>query len=218
MSVALTIPEEHVAGLACILKLTANDGAAIIYALEGAQSGRVKEMMELILSAVPMEVKSARLIAQTLRSLYNVRGTMDLPVDVFAKEVLAAARKQLPAGAYEASLSEQLLRALLNVRPLSMITKARELHIDHDNIFCTAKVISDMRPVFDVQVDDPPAGFSIVHTMKLGYHQGGKHTELYVAMDKQDIEELIATLQRAQRKAATLAKLCQEKTLPILAD
>ena len=215
----LTIPDEHTNGLSRILALQPEEAASISRALTEAKSAKVKEMMDLIIGAVAaMEVKPAWQIAQTLSSLYAARNAMDLPVEVFIHDVINAARKQLDQGEPLPATAEATLRALLSVNPLSMMAKARELHIDHEHIFCNARVISDMRPVFDANIEEAPTGFTVAHTLKIGYHHGDKHTSIYIAMDKQDIESMIETLQRAQQKSATLAKLWKSKNLSILAD
>ncbi len=215
----LTIPAEHLDGLSLILRLNPEEETAIKRALGRATSPRTKHLMDLLLLALPtLAVKNARQIAATLRSMYNVRTSLDLTVDAFTTELLEAAKKHIDAEIFDPARAQHILTSLLNVLPLSLLTKARSLHLDHKNIFCSAKVISDMRPVFDVEIDKFPGGFTIVHTLKLGFHQRGKHAEMYVAMDKQDIQELIDVLQRAQRKAATLAQLGDEKGLSVLAE
>ena len=59
----------------------------------------------------------------------------------------------------------------------------------------------------------------MAHILHLGYHHDGKHSNLHVAMDKTDIDNLIVALERAKIKAATLSKAVIEKAgFAILAE
>ena len=99
-----------------------------------------------------------------------------------------------------------------------MISKARRLHTDHENTFCNVRIISDLRAVFDADVGETPTGFVTAHILKLGYHHSGKHKNLYVGMDKIDIDNLMSALQRAKAKAITLTSVSNKAGFEILAD
>ena len=219
----LTVPKEYASGLSRIVDLSPEESKRIANALQKAKTSNLRELTELVALAVPeLPIREAREIVETLRSLYGARTSMDVTVDVFVKEVLKAAlQNSIKVGLDEpqrAEAASHVLHELLTVRPLSMISKARGLHIDHENIFCSVRIISDLRPVFDTDIEADPTGFVMAHIMKLGYHHNGKHTELYIAMDKVDVNNLLDALQRAQKKAATLAQMGQSKGFQILAD
>jgi hypothetical protein len=212
---AITIPEEHVSGLARILALSPDDIRRVVPALGNAKSVSLRELTELVSTALPrVGLKESREIVQTLLSLYSVRTGMDLSVDQFISELLAAAKQiQLP----EPQCPEGL-RDLLTARPLSMFSKARGVHIDHENIFCGVRILTDLRPVFDADVSQEPAGFVMAHMLRLSYHHAGKHTSLHVAMDKVDIDNLITALERAKAKAASIVAVSAKAGFHILAD
>ncbi len=91
-----------------------------------------------------------------------------------------------------------------------MISKAKDLQYEHENTFCDARIITDLRPVFDADVKSPPTGMVIAHILKLEYHHCGKHTEIHIAIDKDDIQNLMYVLGRACEKADTLTGLVQQ--------
>ena len=215
----ITVPEEHAAGLSRIMGLSVDDSHLIAAALENAKSLNLRELTTLVGSALPaLTPKESREIVATLLSLYTARTGNDITVDSFVTDLLAAA-KSLQAG--EGQSPETLhrtLKDLLSVRPLSMISKARGIHTDHENTFCTVRILTDLRAVFDVDVKQEPVGFVMAHVLKVGYHHAGKHTSLRIAMDKMDIDNLILALQRAKEKAATLSRTSEECGFTILAD
>ena len=217
---SITVPEEHADGLLQIMGLSIEDSHLVALALEKAASLNVRELTALVGAALPaITGKESREIVGTLLSLYAARTGMDMAVDSFVMELLAAARPLQTGESQSSETLQQALKDLLSVRPLSMISKARGIHTDHENTFCTVRILTDLRAVFDVDVKQEPVGFVMAHILKLGYHHAGKHTSLHIAMDKADIDKLIAALQRAQEKASTLSRTTSEKCgFTILAD
>jgi hypothetical protein len=201
---AITIPEEHAKGLANILTLSYEEGQALVTALQKAESIDIRQLENLVLEALPsLDTEKAKDIVGTLLSLYSVRTRMDIAVDSLATELLTAAQTGT-AQIQPFDVAKKNLLDLLSVRPLSMIHKARVIHTDHENTFCSARILTDLRPVFDADVKKPPVGFVMAHILKLSYHHAGKHSDLHLAMDKKDVEDLMRVLERAKDKAATL--------------
>ena len=189
---SLTVPEQYANGLEHILTLSPETGKKIAEELEKAQTTDTRELMEhVVLVAPEVSIRHAREFVNTLRSLYVARTSMELNVDSFVREIIRAARQEAPNVTFATAEAEQaaslMLRDLLSVRPLSILSKARGLHTDHENVYCSARIMTDLRPVFDTDVSEDPVGFAMAHVLKLGYHHNGKHTELYVAMDKTDL-------------------------------
>jgi hypothetical protein len=218
--VPITIPGEYIAGFTKLIELSAENSRLVADALGKAKSVSVRDLTMLVVENLPsLAVKDAREIVQTLLSLYFARASADVKIEQFVKDLIAAAKQsELPMPPFTDSAVESLT-ALLSVKTLSMISKARGLHFDHENTFCSVRVLTDLRPVFDADVKEDPAGFVIAHMLKLGFHHGRKHTAVHVAMDKSDIDMMIATLQRAKEKADTLAAVIKGKAgFTILAD
>ena len=202
---AITIPKEHSDGLAKILSLSLDESHSIVNALGTAKSQNMMEIAPLIQKAVPsLTPKESWEIGETLTSLYSARTGLDVTVDNFVKDLIVAAKRMQVEDQQPMQVVNSNLTELLSVRPLSMLSKARGIHVDHENIFCAARILTDMRPVFDTDVSDPPVGCVIAHILKLGYHHSGEHKSIYIAMDKRDIDSLITALERAKDKAASV--------------
>ena len=202
------------------MRLSSAETDLIVAALEKVKSTNKRVLTQQILETIPeMKKEEASEIVGTLLSLYSARTGMDLTVDSFVAEIINAA-KRLDRSDQETQCTPQdTLTRLLGVRPLSMISKARGIHTDHENTFCTARIITDLRAVFDGDVKNEPAGFVMAHILHLGYHHDGKHSNLHLALDKTDIDNLIVILERAKVKATTLSKAVTEKAgFAILAE
>lgn len=51
------------------------------------------------------------------------------------------------------------------------------------------------------------------HTLKIVFHDGFRHRELYMALDTSDISRLREVIDRAEKKAASLKSLLNSKGL-----
>lgn len=208
----LNVPEEHAGSIVRIKNLAADEVDALVCALERATTGTNAELFSLLRPALPsLKTKELRDMIEALRSLYGARTGMDLPTEQFASELISAIRQREDdlrvADSVEVDRLEATFKRILSVHPLSMMAKARDLLYEYENTFCDARIITDIRPVFDTDIQSPPTEVVIAHTLKVEYHHAGKHTELHIALDKDDIDVLLGALLRAQEKSATLNAL-----------
>jgi hypothetical protein len=78
-------------------------------------------------------------------------------------------------------------------------------------MFCTTRILTDIRPVYDDGAKGPPSGAIITHTLKLSVHEGdgGDLREIYVVMGSDDLSELRIVLDRAIDKTISLKKVLE---------
>lgn len=220
---ALVIPKENERGIAVIKLLSDSDTnqvsevfkksippiryTDIVSALQPILHGLSKEDIEDLVDAI--------------YSLYFLRSDSDVSIQQFLADLLEAIKESdnkeiQTTNAAELAILESKFKSLLTIRPLSTLAKAHELRGDFANIFWDAKVISDIRPVWDEDVKVPPDGVVITQTLKLKYGDVESPKELYLNMNEEDIELLISVLMRAQQKRATLESLAKESWMKIL--
>lgn len=220
----ITIPERYASGLAKVKNLSESDVQEVVLALERAATGTRKEILSLVSPALPsFSSNDTREIVETLRSLYRAQIGMDVPVEQFVPGLIAAVsqsdnRELQTTDPSELVRLEGTLKKLLGVRRLWMVSKARDLQTEYESTFCDARIVTDMRPVFDADVKESPVGFALTHSLKLEYHHHDEHTAIYISMDKGDIETLLLVLERAKQKASTLSELAASCKLPILSE
>lgn len=97
------------------------------------------------------------------------------------------------------------VRDLLQVRVLRASMKALSLITDHDKTFVGSRIFTDVRPVFDGDVDEPMLASLLIHTLKLTIREDGKPRSIYLVADSADLMELRKTIDRALEKAAALS-------------
>jgi hypothetical protein len=139
---------------------------------------------------------------------------MDFPVDGFASELVVAMREtrsdELVLPEEEASRFVERIVRLLAVESLNSASRAADLASDHPQVFCAARLITDLRPVFGADPAQRPAGAVVTHTLRLHLHKGGDHEVHYIALDSRAIAKLKEVLERAEAESRTLRSLLVE--------
>lgn len=110
-------------------------------------------------------------------------------------------------------LRDRLL-PLLASKALATTAGALELLTQHERNYQTARVVTDIRPVFADDVHDRPEGAVIVDTLQLQtWDRGGRAEMLAVAMDETDLRELREVIDRALAKTDTLREFLAEQDI-----
>jgi len=160
-------------------------------------------------------------ITTTIISLISVLLRNKVPVDNLIVFIL----NNLPLGdddrfknfqAKEEAFKHKL-NILLSINNLHLLAKAIDLMREYDNIFSNARVVSDIRPIFDFGVDDTdPALVGIVHNLKLTYLNNGQLKEFFLALDDSDLQVLTKSLSRATQKAEKLREIANKTNLKLI--
>jgi hypothetical protein len=100
-------------------------------------------------------------------------------------------------------LKERLIR-LLGIEAISVNSKAMALAYEHEHIFQSARIFTDIRPIFGYSVQDVPNRYIFFHTLKIRYTDDGRMKELFLALDTADLQNMIEVLERAKMKVESL--------------
>lgn len=101
-----------------------------------------------------------------------------------------------------------LLIALENIDSLIHTSfRASELLVEYERLFSEAKIVTDVRYLFDSETESKIQAAITVHNLKISYRDTQGVKEFYVAMDTMDLDELHAQIIVAieNRKALQLA-------------
>jgi hypothetical protein len=104
-----------------------------------------------------------------------------------------------------------VIEKLLLSPAVGLPAKARELAFDFERIYSRARILTDIRPVFD-DARNEIAGANITQTLRLEYtSRNGSSTSLSLALDMSDIEALRKCCDDALRKAQISLEQIQTK-------
>jgi len=162
-------------------------------------------------------------IAEALFAMYLVKSSQDLPVDEFAQRV-ADALEILPdpdlrlASGEKESFKEKLA-TLLRSEIFVGASKVADLQTESEHIFCHARILTDLRPVFGTDVEKGPRAVMVTHNLKIAFHLSGRKgdQDFYVMLDASDLADLKRVISRAEAKAKTLRAIIRED-IKVLGD
>jgi hypothetical protein len=154
--------------------------------------------------------EDTKAINDALAPLYRSMRGGDVEPSQYAKDIADSIKEESRDDAAWVQSEEQLARfkerliQLLTTPSLQLIAKAHDVLLEHSQTFSSARIISDIRPVFGSDVDKQPVAAVIVHMLNLQFYQDGKSREFIVALDTKDIQDLLDVCERAKKKTDRL--------------
>jgi hypothetical protein len=155
-------------------------------------------------SALPDEKQN--LASELVDSLIGLVTQME-HLDWTAQQI-ADATSEAPGVAPEEPAKRAVFRdrllTILEARSVRSTARASDLLIHHERAFRSARVFTDIRPVFGTDVTEAPDGAVVLHMLEMNYWSNGEHKSIYLALDRGDLERLRAVVDRALTKEKTL--------------
>lgn len=110
------------------------------------------------------------------------------------------------------------LTSIFSIKNLNNAAKSLVLHAEHENVFYDSKVITDIRPVFNRDTPDhfdgiSLEGFLISHQLRITAISSDNRKDFYFSLSDQEIENLIVSLKRAQKKSHLLQRRFEDSNL-----
>ncbi len=115
-------------------------------------------------------------------------------------------------------LEKRLMMFLELHASLGVTAKARMLVGLHEPVFLDAQVVSDIRPVFGENPEEPPLAAIVLHRLRISYRDGEQEKDFSVVLETQEIADVRTTLNRADLKAKSLLALLKSAGLPIVEE
>lgn len=144
-------------------------------------------------------------------TLHQVRSAVEVSVDKFIEDIdgsLKKIRKEDPnISEKELESLRGYLREILSFeKSLGITSKAQSIRMQHDKVFSSSQVLTDIRPVFH---SDPERTFEaavLIHNLKINYRTATDEEEsFFVALDLEDLKKLEAIIKRAIKKERNLS-------------
>jgi hypothetical protein len=207
---SLIIPEEYELGFAKLIALDDSVMEQLLEALSEAPmvlrpTSLASKLTERLSGSI--EGDDMEDIVQALVSLYYIGEDFEHK-EQFAEEIVEAIEDSdseiLNLPKEDRDRFKQQLIKFLDIDSLRIASKAVFLLHEYERVFCDARVMTDIRPIFGSSPDEPPKAALIIHTLKLNYHDATGLKEFYVAMDSDEMDELMYVLDRADSKAKSL--------------
>jgi len=163
--------------------------------------------------------KDALEIVTVVFSLYFLRARDEMPPSELAEGICRAMEdsgvEDLKLPGRDRQYFKDQLTKLLSVGSLDIGTKAIDVLNDNERAFRSARVLTDIRPIFGSNPKSSPAAAVLVQMLKISYRgKRGRTENFFVALDTTDVGDLIDVLERANTKAESLRSILKDADVP----
>lgn len=156
---------------------------------------------------------------RVLTSLHYLPEALAIPRDDLVDKVIEAIREDeriAPTERQVKSLRSFFNQVLFVDEPVGVLSKGSYLYTGNHIAFVTARIFTDLRPIFGTKPTAPLAAL-IQHVLELHVDKDGRHEDLHIALDATDIEVLEESLERAKAKQKALSAWAAGAGLNVLA-
>lgn len=220
---ALTVPPQQVTAIKWLLELPDAKIEAFLNVLSQTKPQfSVYELAQEISKRLQSPKQTIIAALRVLGSLYLTRDFTQSIETFVDSDVLTALRR---ANALSPEQGEEqwkrlrkfLVAALGFEGTLGTSAKAGNVLTQHERIFVDCRVMTDLRPVFHIDISEMPDAAVIIHTLKVVQRDNsGKHTDIYFALDHNDVKKMQQVLERALKKEQTIRSIIKGSGLTIL--
>jgi len=210
----LPIPRRYRAGLAAVAALSAEDVALLT---EGLDASVLEVSFDALAAPLRERVAVDVDLAQLLEAVSSLNtllpedgsGAESVAQDVSESEDLDIPKERRPTYA-------TALEGLIRNPALVIAAHATEVVTEHEKVFHDARILTDIRPVFERDTSTGVKMAALTATMKLDFHPGGRSAieSVAVALDRGDLEYLSKVIERGLAKMEKLAEVMRENELP----
>jgi hypothetical protein len=98
----------------------------------------------------------------------------------------------------------------------TLTAKALEVFTAHEKLFSSARILTDLRPVFGSDPATGAAAAVVSHMLQITYREDSELRDMFLAIDMNDIINLESALARARLKERSIRDMCKTSGLPVL--
>lgn len=176
--------------------------------------------IEKSLKTKGIKIKNVHGLVSALTNLFSVRevvnvSSSELINDVFDSIAKNSTNLKLDPKEID-KVKEELVRLLSYKKPLEISSKANEVLQQHQHVFRSARILTDVRPIFGESDNPKPLATVLVHTLKITYSSGDSISEFFVALDSRDLDYLGGLVTRAKNKETALIPLINKTGMKYL--
>lgn len=219
----LKIPKRYEEALAKIRQLPDESVQELLTALQeipntisaSSLSLTVAEQVDTIAASDVEEVMSALIF------FYSYRNHFEADSTDAARDIVRALEKDDPGESKrspeELTAFEDRLARLLDVSRFHDTARAGELLMENEHSLLEARIVTDLRPVFERDHPEAaPTGALVVHMLKIVFRADNTTKNFFVALDTNDVRELMEQLERADAKAGSLKAVLEAAGVPYI--
>lgn len=203
---AIRIPDKRKKPIRELVTMSPAVRARFIEAVRSAEAIiDPSELISHVVEKTGIDEPTVRPIISMLVSMYTASDGS--PVE-FSEQVAESAQDALGDDRQELGdwglFAQDLAKLLSCDKSLGIIAKIQDVRQEYGRLFCSARVLSDIRPVFGSDPTAAPLAAAITHTLRITYHEREDHKEFHCALDAADLRQLRDLVERAISKEAAI--------------
>ncbi len=218
----MKVPQQYVTGLVEAARFSTEDIAQIMSALDDPELHNVEETAAQLAQRIKFAPDVIARLLEATMSLANVRADLGSSIPDFVDDLIrsmnADSRSQLHLPPEQQVQFSKNIATLLADEALIIASKTIYLKRDYEHIYCRARIVTDIRPVFGEDRTKMPSTAIITHVLQLTYHEGPSTKQIHIAMEGDDLSSLKLQIERANEKRISLKKLLTTAKVPIASD
>jgi uncharacterized protein (DUF1778 family) len=164
-----------------------------------------------------LDSATAKLILPELLTMMYSGYRADLKTTELASEIssgaLEANSEEFPFTAEQKQLLELRLSNAFGSQGVRITGKAQSVFYDTDKTFVKARILTDLRAIYDEPGDEILAAM-VMHSLRIRYYENFEEKDIYLSLDNDDLQGLMEILQRASKKQKGLETLMEKSSIP----
>jgi hypothetical protein len=212
----LTVPFQYRSALHRIALMSDDETRQLKEALAAARPTiRFPVLLAQVRGALTVDIPDLEDIIQALSGLSTTRFNTETPIEGVVADVASVILSDSgigPPPKVDKALLEHRLASLLTVEPLVLFARANDVQHECPNLFGSARMLSDVRPLFGSNPKEI-IGAMILHNLKITYYSDNEYKECYFVLDDADVAALRKVLDRAEAKTGTLEQVIDRSGL-----
>lgn len=200
------IPSRHIAVFDIISTLSRAEAETFAQTLNQVPIGygpeHAAEYVVDTLGKDPSDLSSFESIASVIYSMLHLAFSEKLELDEIIADAVAVYESEREGLSEEKKeLLIENLRSLAGTNKVAKFTvKALSLQIENERRFSSAKILSDVRIVFDDDLNNENPNAIINHILRLRYIEDDERKNMFIALDTDDLSDLRDVINRAIEK------------------
>lgn len=202
------IPPPLINGFELLAALSETDIQSIISLIEKSELGEgVKSLSEKLSLETSINDNDSREIMRSLFSTLNIYNDSNDTVEKFAEDFINSYKMFFRINEESPKLDDlknKLSKILPSFKSIKQTLKAKELIVQNPNNFAEAKIISDVRIVYDddSEMNKKEQIAVLIHNLRITYSDGAGRPDkfFYVSLDLSDLGKLKEIVNRALEK------------------
>jgi hypothetical protein len=213
----LAIPETFKQALFQLFSLSPEERSALSKALKSVKPTFFPLDKKAILSQISPDIQAATSdledIITVIVSLYGVIERTGLSKEKLAADVVSFIADQPGFNVDNRDLLTNFLIEILSQDALTIVAKASDVIVQHENPLRSVRILTDLRPIFSTGENPKIAAGMIVHNLQLSVGLSEEPRSFFVALDTNDIRKLKKEIDRALRKESEIKDLANSANI-----